>query len=182
MEGGKSYQAQMQIVESEGQKFVDIWNQITGREDRMQKSVKQGLFDLIPRVSLDKFRYRVVIYQQARSLCREHKLDRYLTAPVAGFDLSEFLNHINAFQQDDGIAALEKRIKTDHKKAVLRKVRSKNSAVSSEKSSSSKKTKLPALSSVSVPLSTLNPNSYQSQLLRKLTEVSRNKIHKDSKS
>ena len=173
----------MQLVESEGQKFVAARNQITGREDRMQKSVKQGLFDLIPGISLDKFRHRVAIYQQVKTLCEQHKLDRYLTTPIANFDLSEFLNHINAFQQDDAVTALEKRIKADHKKAVLRKIRPKKTAVESEKSSTTKKTKpSTTLSSVSVALSTLDPNSYQGQLLRKLTEMSRHKSHEDAQS
>ena len=139
----------------------------------MQKSVKQGLFDLIPGVSLDRFRHRVAIYEQVRSLCHKHKLDRYLTSPVVDFDLSEFLIHINAFQQKDAMAALEKRIKADHKKAVLRKVRPK---INEEKVA--KKTAPVLLSSVVPSTSTLthlDPHSYQGQLLRKLTEVSRAK-------
>ena len=169
LEGGKSYQAQMQLVESQGQEFVDIWNQTTGREDRMQKSVKQGLFDLIPGVSLDKFRYRVAIYEQVRTLCEQHKLDRYLTFPVADFDLSEFLANINSFQQKDAVNALEKRIKADHKKAVLRKVRPKTNE---EKTAP---VVLPSVVPSTPTLTHLDPHSYQGQLLRKLTEVSRAK-------
>ncbi|EAY29421.1 hypothetical protein [Microscilla marina] len=160
----------MQQVETQGQQFVQIRNQITGRDDRMQKNVKQGLFDLIRAVSLDKFRLRVEIYQQVKQLCEKHQLTRYLTNPtLVSFDLGEFLTHINCFYGDSVEQILEKRIKDDYKKIVLRKVRPKQSISVDVKES--KKTKHATLPSLEIT----NPHSYRNQLLRKLTAVSNNK-------
>lgn len=160
----------MQQVETQGQEFVQIWNQITGRDDRMQKNVKQGLFDLIRAVSLDKFRSRVEIYQQVKQLCEKHQLARYLTNPaLVSFDLGEFLAHINCFYGDNVTQALEKRTKDDYKKIVLRKVRPKQNV--SVESKESKKTKPSTLPSLEIA----NPHSYRNQLLRKLTAVRNSK-------
>lgn len=154
----------MQQVETQGQQFVQIWNQITGRDDRMQKNVKQGLFDLIRAVSLDKFRSRVEIYQQVKQLCEKHQLARYLTnSALVSFDFGEFLTNINCFYGNSVAEVLEKRTKDDYKKLVLRKVRPKQNV--SVKVEVLKKTKSPTLPSLDIS----NPHSYRSQLLRKLT-------------
>lgn len=92
-----SFKATMIKVESEGTQFIQAWNTLTNRQDRMDDKVKKSLYNIINAIHLADFTQRVEAYRKLLSIIQEHRLWGYMYYHLEHFDLWTFLQHINKF-------------------------------------------------------------------------------------
>ncbi|HNG97802.1 MAG TPA: hypothetical protein PLW93_06010, partial [Candidatus Absconditabacterales bacterium] len=91
------FQERMKKIEKDGQQFVNIWNQKTGRSDFMDDKIKKMLYNMIETVDIEKFTERVETFNKAIQLLKTSNFKKYLYFRIDLFDFGLFLQHINKF-------------------------------------------------------------------------------------
>lgn len=109
----------MRAIDTKWQFLVEQRNNITGRNDLMDKKTKEWFYNFIEQVDIEDRKKRTQTFVEAIDLIETHKLEKFMFQNIQQYSIGNFITNINIFA--DGVEiAIKSIVNKDYKNKVLR--------------------------------------------------------------